>query len=37
MFKPWPIYAFIMELAIPSIILLVAVLRKIKDKAVAVQ
>lgn len=27
-FKPWPIYAFIMELAIPAVILLVAVIRK---------
>jgi spore germination protein KB len=37
MFKPWPIYAFTMELAIPAIILLVAVLRKKKDEGAAVQ
>ena len=36
-FGPWPIYAAIMELVIPTAILLIAVIRKKGNKAVAVQ
>ena len=36
-FGPWPIYAAIMELAVPAIILLVAMIRKKGTKAVAGQ